>query len=146
MSRALLRAWLKLICGPLAGLELRLMPRLFLFLGASCRLPPIFLFFKRHPLIDTSSVLLYNNTGRISFCYEFPPARRLLFFQSNNPVTIRFIKRQIAMKKLIEKIFGKRENANTVSSKSFLLQNARRLQFEPLEERAMLSINPASCR
>jgi len=45
------------------------------------------------------------------------------------------------MKKLIEKFFGKKENAITVSSKVYPGRKARRLLFEPLENREMLSIS-----
>ena len=46
------------------------------------------------------------------------------------------------MKTLIEKVFGKRENASLVSNKKCCHAKARHLLFEPLEERQMLSINP----
>ena len=45
------------------------------------------------------------------------------------------------MKKLIEKFFGKKENANKVSSKTYLGRRPRSLQFEPLESREMLAIS-----
>jgi len=44
------------------------------------------------------------------------------------------------MKSLIAKIFGKRENSQSVSSKSRSHTKARHLLFEPLEERQLLAI------
>ena len=45
------------------------------------------------------------------------------------------------MKKLVDIVLGKKENANTVSIKTCLGQKARRLHFETLEERQLLSVN-----
>ena len=45
------------------------------------------------------------------------------------------------MKKLIDKFFGNKENAHTVLGKMCLGRKPRSLQFEPLEERTLLSVS-----
>jgi len=47
------------------------------------------------------------------------------------------------MKKLIEMFFGKRENSQSVSSKTRSHNRGRHLLFEPLEERQLLAVSPA---
>ncbi|MCL2349349.1 MAG: hypothetical protein FWC50_13950, partial [Planctomycetaceae bacterium] len=66
-----------------------------------------------------------------------------LHIRRSSTVVPNHLQGSTAMKMLFQKVFGKQENASSVSSKVCSRVKARRLLFEPLEERQMLAITAA---